>query len=138
MTADNNKVEYVDDNTAIMAANIKSENLMAQVYDHGNRHLLIDEIEDNRNTEEAIQSAQGTYKTKSGFYRKTRTTKGWEFYVKWKDGSMDWVATKYLKGSYPVPLADYEMSNRLQDEHVFAWWFPYTLKNHIAIISKIK
>ena len=30
------------------------------------------------------------------------------------------------------------MSNRLQDEPVFAWWVPYTLKKRIAIISKIK
>ena len=82
-----------------MSANIISENLMAQVYDHGNRHLLIDEIEDNRNTKEAIQSAQGTYKTKSGFDRKRRKTKGWEFYVKWKDGYGDWVSMKYLKDS---------------------------------------
>ena len=38
------EVEYADGNTAIMAATIISENLMAQVYDHGNRHLRIDEI----------------------------------------------------------------------------------------------
>ena len=35
--------EYEDFNTAIMAANIIAENPMAQVYDHGNRHMLIDE-----------------------------------------------------------------------------------------------
>ena len=33
-----------------MAANIISENLMAQVDDHDNRHLLIDEIEDHITT----------------------------------------------------------------------------------------
>ena len=60
-----------------MAANVIAENLMAQVYDNGNRHLLIDEIEDHITTKEAISSAQGTYKTKSGFDRKKRTTKGW-------------------------------------------------------------
>ena len=45
---------------------------------------------------------------------------------------------KDLKYSYPVPLADYAMSNRLQDEPVFVLWVPYTLKKRIAIISKIK
>ena len=60
-----------------MAANVIAENLMAQVYDNGNRHLLIDEIEDHITTKEMISSAQGTYKTKSGFDRKKRTTKGW-------------------------------------------------------------
>ena len=121
-----------------MAANITEENLMEQLGNHGNMHLLIDEIEDYRTNEEAILSAQGTYKTKYGFDRNKRTTKRWEFSVKWKDGYGDWVAMKDLKDSYPVPLADYSMSNILQDEPVFAWWVPYILKKHIAVISKIK
>ena len=45
---------------------------MAQLDDHENRHLMIEEIEDYRMNEE---SRQGTYKTKSGFNRKKRTTK---------------------------------------------------------------
>ena len=69
-----------------MAANTIAENLMAQVDDHGNKHMLIDKIEDHRTTEEVISTAQGTYKTKSGFDRKKRTTKVWELYVKWRDG----------------------------------------------------
>ena len=81
---------------------------------------------------------QGTYKTKSGFDRKIRTTKGWEFYVIWKDGSGDWIKTKDLKYSYPVPLADYLVANKIQDEPAFDWWVPYTPKKRIAIISKIK
>ena len=36
---------------------------MAQVDDHGNIHLLIDEIEDNKKNKEAIPMNQGTYKT---------------------------------------------------------------------------
>ena len=65
-----------------MAANIISENLMAQVDNNGNRNLLIDEIEDHRKSEEAISSAQGAYNAKPGFDRKKRTTKGWGLYVK--------------------------------------------------------
>ena len=80
-----------------MAANIKAENLMAQVDYHGNRHLLIDKIEYHITNEEVIQSDQGIYNTQSGFDGKKRTTKGWEFCVKWKDGSKYWVAIKYLK-----------------------------------------
>ena len=36
------EVEYTDVNAAIMATSIIAENLMAQVDDHGNRHLMID------------------------------------------------------------------------------------------------
>ena len=60
---------------------------MAQVDDPGNRHLLIDKIEDHRINEEAILMNQGNYKTKLVFDRKIRTTKGWKFYVRWKEGS---------------------------------------------------
>ena len=56
-----------------------------------------------------VQLAQGTYKTKSAFDRKNRAARGWELYVKRKDGSGDWVAIKDLMDSYSVPLADYEM-----------------------------
>ena len=111
---------------------------MAEVYDHGNRHLLIEEIEDHRINEEAIPMNQGTYKTKSGFDRKLRTTKGWEFYIRCKDGSGDWINIKDLKYSYPVPLANYSFANKIQDEPALAWWVSYTLKKIIAIISKIK
>ena len=45
---------------------------------------------------------------------------------------------KDLKDSYPVPLSDYSVANKLQDKPLFAWWVLYTLKKRIAIISKIK
>ena len=70
---------------------------MVQVYDYVNRHLLIKEIEDHRINEEAIPMNQGTFKTKSGLNRKIRPTKGWELYVRRKDGSGDWINMKDLK-----------------------------------------
>ena len=71
---------------------------------------------------------QGTYKTKSGFDRKIRKTKGWEFYVRRKDGSGEWIKMKDLKYSYPLQLADYSVANKLHEEPAFDWWVPYTLK----------
>ena len=88
---------------------------MAKVDDHGNIQLLIEEIEDHLINEESIPMNQGTYKTKSGFDRNIRTTKGWEFYVRWKNGSGDWIKMKDLKYSHPVPLANYSVANKLQD-----------------------
>ena len=54
-----------------------AENLMAQVDDHGNIHLLIKEIEDHQINKESIPMNQENYKTKSGFDIKVRKTKGW-------------------------------------------------------------
>jgi PAS domain-containing protein len=132
------EIEYADGRTDILTANVIAENLLAQVNEEGQRHLLIDEIEDHRTSKEAIPKEKGTYKTKRGLERPIRTTKGWEFYVRWKDGSADWVTLKDLKDSYPVPLADYAVANDIQDEPALAWWVPYTLKKRIAIISKVK
>ena len=128
----------MDGNIAVLTPKIIAENLMAHVYEHGNRYLLINEKEDHQINEEAILMNQGNYKTKSGFDRKIRTTKGWEFCVRWKDGSRDWINMKNLRDSYPVPLADYSVANKLQDKILFTWWVPYTLNKRIAIIIKIK
>ena len=80
---------------------------------------MIDEIEDHRKTKDAVSKEQGTITTRSGLQRKKKTTKGWEFYVRWKGGSGDWVTLKDLKESYPVPLADYAVANDLQTEPTF-------------------
>ena len=41
------EIEYVDGNTSVVTAKTTAENLMAQVYDHGNRHLMVYEKEDH-------------------------------------------------------------------------------------------
>ena len=132
------EVEFFDGTIEVLTANVIAENLLAQVDEHGHRHLLLQEIEDHRTNKNAIVRGQGTYVTQHGLEKKIRTTKGWEFYVRWKDGSGDWIAMKDLKDSYPVQLADYSVANKIQDEPAFAWWVPYTMKKRVAIISKVK
>ena len=132
------EVEFRDGRVEVLSANIIAENLLAQVDDDGNRYLLIDEIEDHRTTEEAIPIEQGTYITRSGLSRPKRTTKGWQLFVRWKDGSANWVDMKDLKDSYPVQLAEYAINNAIQDQPAFAWWVPYVDKKRKAIIAKVK
>ena len=132
------EVEYSDGTIEVLTANIIAENLLAQVDDQGHRHLMIEEIEDHRKNRDAVSKEQGTITTPFGLQRKKKTTIGWEFYVRWKGGSGDWVSLKDLKESYPVPLADYAVANDIQDEPAFAWWIPYTIKKRKTIISKMK
>ena len=133
------EVEFLDGRTEVLTANIIAENLLAQVDDEGHCHLMIDEIEDHRILNDAIPKSQGTYRTPSGIDKKKRTTRGWEIYVRWKDGSGDWITLKDLKESYPaVQLADYAIVNGLQEEPAFAWWVPFVIRKRKAIISKIK
>ena len=83
------EIEYLDGHIEMMTANIIAENLLSQVDDEGHKHLMIDEIEDHRKNSDAINKSDGTYTTRSGQQRAKRTTKGWEFCVKWKGGSSD-------------------------------------------------
>ena len=83
------EIEYLDGTTEVLAANIIAENLLAQVDDQGHQHLMIEEIEDHRNNSDAVPKEKGTIITPSGLERKKRTTKGWEFSVRWKEGSGD-------------------------------------------------
>ena len=45
-----------------------------------------------------------------------------------------------MKNAYPVELADYAISNKLEDEPAFAWWIPCTIlvKKRKIITSKLK
>ena len=36
--------------------------------------------------------------------RKKRTTRGWGFYVRWKEGSGDWITMNYFKDSYGLHM----------------------------------
>ena len=98
------EIEYLDGTTEVLTANIIAKNLLAQVDNQGHRHLMIDKIEDHQKNSDAVPKEKGTTITPSGLQRKRKTTKGWEFYVRWKGGSGDWVSLKDLKESYPVPL----------------------------------
>ena len=44
-----------------------------------------------------------------------RTTEGYYLCVKWKDGSTLWEHLKDLKESYPVQVAEFAISNGIQD-----------------------
>ena len=76
--------------------------------------------------------------TPTGNERIKRTTRGWELYVRWKNGRSDWIFLKDLKDSYSIELAEYTMANNLHHEPTFGWWVPYTLKKRKAILQKVK
>ena len=131
-------VEFADGTSEIISANVIAENVMANVDEEGHRQMLIDSIIDHRTTSDAIPKSQGTYTTLNGLKRKKRTTRGWEFCIKWKGGSSDWVSLKDLKDSYPVQLAEYCQMKKIDDEPAMAWWTPHVLKKRDRIIKKVK
>ena len=132
------KIEFTDGQAETMTTSVIVENLPAEMDVEGNRFLLVEEIEDHRKTAHAMPREQGTCETSCRIKRKRRTTRGWEFLVKWKGRNSDWVTLKELKESHPVQPADHAISNNLQQEPAFAWWPPHVQRKGEAIMSKVK
>ena len=130
------EVEFNDGDLETMTANLIAENIIARVDDEGNKHLMMDEIEDHHVLEDAIPISKGTFMTKQGTKRKKRTTRGWDLLVRWKDGSNNWISLKDLKASYPIEAMEYDIKNNIQDEPAFAWWIPFVKRKTASIISK--
>ena len=86
--------------------------------------MLMDEIINYRIKDDAVPMSEGTYKTPTGAIRKFKTTKVWELYIQWKDGSANWVALKDLKDSFPVEISDYALAKVITEEPAFSWWVP--------------
>ena len=119
-----------------MSANVISENPFAQVDQESNRFVLIKSILDTRTDGTQTLQQDAFVITNSGTKRRRNTTKGWEFYIQWKDGSTIWNKLKYIKDSYPVQIAEYAVENRILEEPEFSWWTKHVLNKREQIITK--
>ena len=133
------EVKFLDGTTEVIAANVIAEKLLVQIDEEGHRKLMMDKIIDHRKDPEvAISKENSICVTQHGRRRVKRMTKGWDICVQWKDGSTSWITLKDIKNSYPVKLAEYAISNGIDDEPAFLWWVKYTMKKRTAILSKLK
>ena len=54
--------------------------------------------------------------TSNGNKRRRETTKGWEVWIQYKDGSSTWNQVQDIKESFPAQLAEYAVINQIADE----------------------
>ena len=101
------EVEFLDGTKTSLSANYIAEKLFSQVDDDGNRQVLLDEITDHRTNGSHVLQQDAYITTSSGTRRRRETMAGWELLAQWKDGSMNWIALKDIKESYPVQVAEY-------------------------------
>jgi hypothetical protein len=80
------EVEYVDGQTAELAANVIAQNMYAMCDAEGNQYLLLDGIIGHRKDESAVARAD-MYVQRGSNRHIRKTTKGWKLCVEWKDGS---------------------------------------------------
>ena len=122
------EVEYQDGTKASLTANCIAENLFAQIYQEGNRHVLLDELIDYRVNGHEVKLQDAFITTGTGTRRRCETTIGWDLLAQWKDGSTNWISLKDLKESHPVQTAEYAVVAKIAMEPAFAWWVPHRLK----------
>ena len=129
-------VQFPDGAEAEYSANVIAENMYAQCDLEGTRHLLLKSIVDHTKTESAIDKADRfiVYKGRQSL---KKTTKGWKLCVQWRDGTSTWETLSSVKESNPVELAEYAVSQGIDDEPAFVWWIPFTLKKRERIISSV-
>ena len=132
------EVEYLDGEHASLSANHIAENLFAQVDDEGNWQVLMKEIIDYCTNRQEVKQQDAFITTMTGTKRRRESTRGWEIFIEWKDGSMNWVALKDVEESYPVQVAKFAISNRIAEEPAFTWWVPFVMKKRNCILAKVK
>ena len=130
-------VEFDDGTVKEYAANIISENLLAQIDDEGFTVTHLDCILDSRTDDNALTTENGFTVNKRGVKRMRITTAGWQLLIRWTDQSEHWVPLKDMKESHPVETAEFAKAHGISDEPAFAWWVPYTLRKRDAIISAV-
>jgi hypothetical protein len=67
-----------------------------------------------------------------------RSTVGWHLCVQWLDGSTSWQTLKDLKESYPLEVAEYAVTQGIENEPAFNWWVTFVLKKRERIIKAVK
>lgn len=132
------EVEYEDGTKEILTANLLAESILEQVDEHGHKHRMMEEINGHRKSDEALNEDESWYRTKNGTKRRKHTTKGWELFVIWKDGSSNMVPLSEMKESFPIETAEYAVDRGLQDDPAFIWWIPHVLRKRNRIIKKVK
>ena len=97
----------------------------------------IKEIVDHRKKDSALSASEG-FVTSGTSQKPVITTKGWDFQVRWKDGSMDWLPLSQVKEALPVEVAEYVVAQKIHREPAFNWWVMKTLRKRERIINKVK
>lgn len=80
---------------------------------------------DHHKDHDTMKQGNNIILSRNGNESYKRTTKGWKFLVEWKDGTSSWVKLRELNDSFPIKLAEYSITNKIQDEPVFIWWVPH-------------
>ena len=121
------------------STNIISENMLTQVDSKGYSLTMINSIIYYEPDESlAVPKLDRYVGTKLCQRCPIKLTQGWKLLIQFSDESKSWISIKDMKESNPVETADFSKAHNIDDELMFVWWVPYTLRKRDVIICKIK
>ena len=115
------EVEYPDETTDQLTANIKTENMLSQVDSEGQHYQFLTKVTYHMIYYSTITKVGGFIKYSNGNLTLKSKTCGWKLLVEWKYVSFDWSPLKDLKYSNSVELDRYAVANEIGDEPAFRW-----------------
>jgi hypothetical protein len=92
------EVEFKDGRVKAFHANMIADSIYAIVDDNGYTVFELDDIVDHKRDGKAIRADDGFVMLR-GRRIPERTTKGWQLFIQWKDGSTSWEDLKDVKES---------------------------------------
>lgn len=101
------------------------------------RYRALDEFIGYKMTPDSIEKEDGYFYGLNGQRDFIKTTKGYEFEIRWCDGQTSWISLKDAKELYPVEMAEYSLNIGIKDKTSFRWWILYLLKK-ADVVSRIK
>jgi hypothetical protein len=129
-------IEFPDDRSDEYTATVIAENMYAQCGAEGRQYNLMEGIIDCKTDGHAIY-CDDMYINNGSNKQVSKTTKGWNLCVDWKDEKNSRGSLADLKESNPVEFAEYAVSKNLLDAPDFLWWVPHVLKKRSRIIDDI-
>jgi hypothetical protein len=132
------QVQFPEGHVEEYSANVIAQNIYSQLDSEGYRYTMMEEITDFKKDDSAVPSEERYVVGPNGNIHKRRTTKGWYLCVMWKDGSTSWEPLKNMKESFPVQVAEFTVSQGLENETAFAWRVKDTLNKKNRIIKAMK
>jgi plasmid maintenance system killer protein len=132
------QVQFRTGHVEVFSANVIAQNIYSQLDSEGHRHLMLEAIIDYRKDENAVPMEERFVVANNGNIHNRRITQGWHLCVQWVDGSTSWEPLKDLKESFPLQVAEFAYTYRLQDEAAFTRWVKDTIAKHNRIIKATK
>jgi hypothetical protein len=102
----------------------------------GRQYKLMEGIVDEKTDGNSIEPAD-MYIKHGSKKQVSKTTKGWNLCIEWKDGTTSWECLADLKESNPVEVAEYAAAKSFLDAPGFVWWEPHVLKKRSRIIAAV-